>query len=94
MAKKEKTKEIIVKEQRSEVSNFITQAIEKGLPVETMEKLFALQREWKADKERSSDGGIYSKAISARADNRIYSIGSHLPSGAVNWGSIADPASN
>lgn len=54
MAKKEKTKEIIVKEQRSEVSNFITQAIEKGLPVETMEKLFALQREWKADKAKEA----------------------------------------
>ena len=44
---KEKTKEIT--KQQTEVSGFIEQAIAKGLPVETMEKLFALRKEVKAE---------------------------------------------
>lgn len=48
-------KAIIIKE-KNEVSNFIQQAIEKGLPVETMERLFALHKEVKAEKAREAFG--------------------------------------
>jgi hypothetical protein len=39
-----KTKEIVKKEEP--VSNLIAQAIDKGLPVETMEKLLSMQERW------------------------------------------------
>lgn len=39
-------------EPKNEVALFISQAIEKGLPVETMEKLFALREEVKAEQAR------------------------------------------
>ncbi len=45
----EETKEVVVSQREAEVSNFITQAIGANTPVETMEKLFALHREAKAD---------------------------------------------
>jgi hypothetical protein len=57
----EETKTIKVRKKRElrvvkqdEVSTFISQAIEHNLPVETMERLFNLQREYKADKAKEA----------------------------------------
>jgi len=61
MKETKKVKVISPKEEKStkiqvvkgdEVSNFIFKAIENSLPVETMERLFNLQREYKADRAR------------------------------------------
>ena len=61
MTETKKVKVISPKEEKStkiqvvkgdEVSNFIFKAIENSLPVETMERLFNLQREYKADRAR------------------------------------------
>ena len=41
-----------MKERDNEISTFINNAIEKSLPVETMEKLFALRKEFKAEKAK------------------------------------------
>lgn len=41
-------------EPKSEIAVFISQAIEKGLPVETMEKLFALREKVKAEQAREA----------------------------------------
>ena len=41
-------------EPKNEVAVFISQAIEKGLPVETMEKLFALREKVKAEQAREA----------------------------------------
>src|SRR5918999_3893966 len=41
-------------EEKNEVAVFIGQAIEKGLPVETMEKLFALREKVKAEQAREA----------------------------------------
>jgi len=50
---KEETKKIVkVENQPSEVATFIKQAIENKLPVETMERLFALQKDFKAERAR------------------------------------------
>lgn len=49
MPKKEKTMSVVVAPKEREVAGFIEQAIKSNLPVETMEKLFALQRQVKAD---------------------------------------------
>ncbi|MFA6097584.1 MAG: ERF family protein [Candidatus Paceibacterota bacterium] len=46
--KQEAKNEIAISEQRS-VENLISQAIEKGTPVETMERLLAMRRELKAE---------------------------------------------
>lgn len=47
-----KTKEIVIKSEENQVTGFIQQAIEKGMPVETMEKLFALHEKVKAEKAK------------------------------------------
>ena len=52
MATKKQTALVVNNE--SQVAGFIQQAIEKGLPVETMEKLFALHKEVKADKAKEA----------------------------------------
>lgn len=44
-----KSEELTVSRRENEINTFIGHAIEKGLPVETMERLFALHREAKAD---------------------------------------------
>lgn len=51
MTKKSTTSEVSVRETKDEasVSNFINQAIAQNLPVETMERLFALRKEVKAE---------------------------------------------
>jgi len=48
-----KTKAIVVSKE-NEVAGFIQQAIEKGLPVETMEKLFALREKVKQEQAREA----------------------------------------
>ena len=49
---KKKTKEIVVRQ--NEISGFIEKAIEKNLPVETMERLFTLRSKWKADQAKEA----------------------------------------
>lgn len=51
---KQKTKEmqVVKKETQGDVMNLISMAIMEKVPVETLERLFALQREYKADKAR------------------------------------------
>ncbi len=48
--KEKKENKLIVKE--NEISSFIQQAIDKSLPVETMERLFSLHKEVKAEQAR------------------------------------------
>lgn len=50
---KMKTKAIAIKQDNS-VDSFITKAIEANAPVETMERLFDLQRKWQADQARAA----------------------------------------
>lgn len=49
-----KTKEVVIKKEENEVSTFIQQAIEQKLPVETMERLFALREKVKAEQAKES----------------------------------------
>lgn len=53
-SKKETALSNPVSQQISEVGQFITQAIEKGLPVETMERLFSLREKVKAEQAREA----------------------------------------
>jgi hypothetical protein len=52
--KKASTKMPETNNQKNEVALFISQAIEKGLPVETMDKLFALREKVKAEQAREA----------------------------------------
>jgi len=54
MSETKKAKKEIVVSQEKEVSQFIQQAIENKLPVETMEKLFSLREKVKAEKAREA----------------------------------------
>jgi len=56
MAKKKTQTEVVVVESKevSTVDSFITKAIESNAPVETMEKLFALHKEVKAEKAKEA----------------------------------------
>lgn len=51
---KKAAKGVVVSEQQTEVSVFIQQAIDKGLPVETMERLFALREKVNAEEARNA----------------------------------------
>lgn len=54
MAEKKNVDKSLVVRKENEVAGFIAQAIKNNLPVETMEKLFALHREAKADMAREA----------------------------------------
>ena len=54
MTKKSKKTTKLQVVQTNEISDFINKAIEKGLPVETMERLFALRKEFKAEQAKES----------------------------------------
>ena len=53
MSGKEKTA-LVATQKETQVNQFIQMAIEKNLPVETMERLFALSREVKADQAKEA----------------------------------------
>lgn len=52
--KKVKTKSVAIKTEEKQVDTFITQAIAGNLPVETMEKLFALREKVKAEQAKEA----------------------------------------
>lgn len=54
MVEKETKELVLAREDKGEVAGYIKLAIEKGLPVETMERLFALHKEVKADNAKEA----------------------------------------